>query len=299
MTSTTSATSRAKRSARRRPKLPEPSAPRSSRRGRAPLRLALLGDGALARWLAPQLARAGLDVRRWKRGQALAPALVHRELVLIAVSDRSIAALAREIAREIARSLPVAGQGEAPRVALHTSGYHSAEVLEPLTRRGLACGSFHPLASVTRARARSAAPLRLVCLGGARSARSAGRALASALGAAALELNGGAEQHARYHAASALLANGAVALFDAALEGLRGAGLRASDARRAALALLTSAAARLELLEPEQALSGPIARGEEALVRGHERALRSSPELLALYRALARRQRAIAARRTS
>ncbi len=233
-------------------------------------------------------------MRRWKRGQPLAPALAGCELVLIAVSDRAIAELARAIADQLQAGV---SPRRWPRVALHTSGYHGAEVLGPLARCGLACGNVHPLASVTRARLASAAPLRLVCLGGSARARAAGRALARALGAAALELRGGAAQHARYHASSALLANGAVALFDAALQGLRGAGLSRANAQRAARALLASAAARLASLEPEQALSGPIARGEDALVRGHERALRSEPELLALYRALARRQRAIAARR--
>lgn len=215
--------------------------------------------------------------------------------MLIAVSDRSIAAVAAQVAEALSTFDRSARR---PRVALHTSGFHGTEVLAPLARLGLACGKLHPLASVTRARLASAAPLQLVCLGGTAPARAAGRRLARALGAAALVLRGGAAQHARYHAASALLANGAVALFHAALDGLRGAGLSSRDARRAARALLASASARLAQLEPEQALSGPIARGEHELVRGHERALLELPEVLALYQLLARRQRAIAARRS-
>jgi predicted short-subunit dehydrogenase-like oxidoreductase (DUF2520 family) len=91
---------------------------------------------------------------------------------------------------------------------------------------------------------------------------------------------------AAYHAGASLLSGGLVALFHLAERVMA-----ASVSSRAALrdALDDFAESTLEntyALGPQEALTGALARGSEALVRGHLNALRKIPAALELYQVL-------------
>ena len=99
-------------------------------------------------------------------------------------------------------------------------------------------------------------------------------------------------RRAAYHAAAAIASNFLVALEESAAELAERAGVE--DAREILAPLVLRSAANWAD-RGDEALTGPIARGDEATVERHREALRElAPELLGLYDALAERTRAIA-----
>jgi predicted short-subunit dehydrogenase-like oxidoreductase (DUF2520 family) len=117
-------------------------------------------------------------------------------------------------------------------------------------------------------------------------------ALASALGMAPFELDDDAR--AAYHAAASMSSNFLITLEESAVEILERAGV--ADGRT----LLTPLVMRTAQNWAERggdALTGPIARGDEATVTRHLDALaRIDADLLETYRVMARRTRVLAQR---
>jgi predicted short-subunit dehydrogenase-like oxidoreductase (DUF2520 family) len=98
-----------------------------------------------------------------------------------------------------------------------------------------------------------------------------------------------------YHAAAVLAAGGFVGLLDAIAEVGRGAGLDEAGALAIYAPLIRQSLANAERVGIERALTGPFVRGDEGTVRSHLAALaRLAPGALELYRAVARREVAMA-----
>jgi len=276
--------------------------------------LLILGAGAMGRALAGALIARGLasEVHIWSRrpeaARSLATAVagVHVVEDLEQAPDLDAALLAVKDAglEEVAGALLTAGC--APPVVLHTSGYHDVEVLAALAGTS-ARGVLHPAAAL-----RASGPpsthrgdvfegVRFGVSGEAPALELA-RRLATGLGGIALEVAGA--ERPLYHAAAALLSNGWVALFAEADALLAEALPHATAAERhgLALALARSTLANLADQAPEDglagALTGPVARGDEAVVRGHLGALAASgePERAALYEQLVAAMRRLVAR---
>jgi predicted short-subunit dehydrogenase-like oxidoreductase (DUF2520 family) len=284
----------------------EPSAPEPADASLAGLRLALIGAGAVGTAFAEELARCGAEIvigsRDPERAAALAAriggratgasdralALAGVDGVLLCVVDDALAACAGDLAA-------AAPATEAPPPILHTSGWHGTEPLAALAERGHALGRLHPLLALPPGDVER--PLRggWFATGGDAPACALARRLVAALGAHELPLAAGPDAAHRYHAGASLLAGGAVALFDLALEVLGPAVASDAAARGGLAALLHSVARNVESLGAEQALTGAVARGSADLVRGHLAAL--DDEAAAVYRRLARRMLALAARR--
>lgn len=184
-------------------------------------------------------------------------------MILLAVKDHAIGAVARTL---------VAG-GEVPRdsVLLHAAGaLPPEEVLADVRASVRGVGLCHPLVSLA-----DGDPERLVGATFAVVGDAVGEAVARTL---ALDAGGKpvilrAEGLARYHAAAALAANHTVALLGAAVELLVGEGVPRREAEAALGNLLASAAHNVVRLGLPQALTGPIARGEVAVVARHLAAL--------------------------
>jgi predicted short-subunit dehydrogenase-like oxidoreductase (DUF2520 family) len=84
------------------------------------------------------------------------------------------------------------------------------------------------------------------------------------------------------------------------LVALESAAQRVAGVERELLAPLVRAAVETWAAEGDAALTGPIARGDEATVARHREAIaQRAPDLLALYDALAEATRAVAARAAS
>jgi predicted short-subunit dehydrogenase-like oxidoreductase (DUF2520 family) len=100
------------------------------------------------------------------------------------------------------------------------------------------------------------------------------------------------ERRAAYHAAASMASNFLVALEESAAGLLAEAG--APDARELLAPLVLRTAANWSE-RGAAALTGPIARGDEATVARHLAALRdTAPQLVPLYEALAERTRELA-----
>jgi predicted short-subunit dehydrogenase-like oxidoreductase (DUF2520 family) len=85
-----------------------------------------------------------------------------------------------------------------------------------------------------------------------------------------------------------LASNYVVALLTAARRAWEHSGLPGATAREALAPLLLGSAENAARLPPEQALTGPIARGDTETVARHLEALGQLPELRELYRQLGR-----------
>ncbi|MFT7476956.1 MAG: putative short-subunit dehydrogenase-like oxidoreductase (DUF2520 family) [Gammaproteobacteria bacterium] len=257
----------------------------------------LLGAGAVAHALAHDLTQAGWDVRAWARRPERAPApwidldqLEGVQLILICVSDGAIAEVAQRVHRAV-------GSRGASGVALHTSGYHDARVLDVMADDGWSTGSFHPLCAVPPlggsddSEPRTVAGSWFACEGDERAQASCARLL-TGLSGQRFPLPTDADAKGRYHAAATLVAAGSVALLDAALSAMGAAEDEADrDLQRRAFAdLARGALENAAHVGATAALTGPHARGDASVVAAHIELLRSTEGAPAdLYREITRR----------
>jgi predicted short-subunit dehydrogenase-like oxidoreductase (DUF2520 family) len=269
----------------------------------------VVGAGRLGTALARALAACGYDVRalvsrragRARRAVEVAGVkalalpfarleeLPQAELLFITTPDDAVAEVAGRIAS-------LKGERVRGRVALHTSGALSSEVLAPLRARGFRVGSMHPLASVSDAAAGAESLRRaFFCVEGDGAAVASARRIVRDLGGESFSVR--AEDKALYHAAALLTAGHTVALFDIAAALLARCGLTPQRARRILLPLLRSTLENLSRTPPERALTGSFARADAQTVGKHLKALRDAgePESLLAYTLLGARSLRLAA----
>jgi predicted short-subunit dehydrogenase-like oxidoreductase (DUF2520 family) len=258
----------------------------------AGLRFAVLGAGRVGSSLAAWLAAAGAQpVRVASRSDGAAASLASKldapwvpaadlasadaDLLLIAVPEGILAEVATELAQ----------RPQAP-VALHPAGALPASVLTPLGAVGVAIGGFHPLMAFPRPRTdpREAAGIVFGIDGDARATALA-RRLAAAWQAQVVEVP--EESRLLYHYAATLVAGSATTLLALAEEIAHAAGLSPAVAggyRRLAASALEAASG----VAAADAITGPVARGDSALVLAELAALdRAVPEAGVLAAALA------------
>jgi predicted short-subunit dehydrogenase-like oxidoreductase (DUF2520 family) len=208
----------------------------------------VIGRGRVGSALAARLRERGVELRE-----------DGAELVLLCVPDRAIAEVARELE-------------PGPWVA-HVSGATPLAALDPHERRF----SVHPLQTFTLERG----PEQLDGAWAAVTAeteegRALGRELAETLGLRPFDLDDGART--LYHAGAAIASNYLVTLYRAASRLFEDAG-----APPEALVPLM-----MRTIENGFQLTGPIARGDWAVVDAHLAALHEEhPELEPMYRVLA------------
>jgi len=198
-------------------------------------------------------------------------------LVFLAVPDRMLEPVARELAR--AERFP-------DTLFLHRAGALTAEALAPLRAAGAGVGSCHPLLSLNR-RQRDPRVFEgaSFAVDGDPEARRVASRVALLLGGRPFDAL--PEGRVLYHAGGALAANALVTLLDQAAQLLQGVGLERGRAVEALLPLVRSTLGHLERDGAEAALTGPIRRGDAATVRRHLEALPRGP-LREAYVALAR-----------
>jgi len=266
--------------------------------------VAIIGAGRLGGAIGRLLALAGCRIvavtARTRRSAAAAARFIgagepmtdvaaaagRAALVLITTSDREIRAVCERIAR--------GGGLRAGVLVAHTSGAQTRELLDVAREAGALRAVIHPLQSVP------SRELGVVNLPGSffrieadPGARRHVRELLRALGGKELVLpgwRGDPESAALYHAGAVAASNSLVTLLDFAARHLQALGADRRQALRALLPLVRGTLANIERLGIPAALTGPIARGDAPTIAGHVAALRvRAPELLELYRALARR----------
>lgn len=257
--------------------------------------IAIAGGGRLGQALGRLLHQRGEPVvavacRDPEHGRAAAAfigegvaALAYAELprrasrILIAVPDDAVTA--------VARILAAAGMEG---IALHTSGTLGLAALEPLSRRGVPCGSLHPLQTVPNpARGVTALPGAWFAVSGEGPAAAWARRIVDLIGGRVFELPD--DKRPLYHAGAVMACNFLVALLDAGVALFGQAGLDREEALAALTPLVSEGLANALRIGPERALTGPYARGDVETARAHWAALASAPKpVRELYRAAAR-----------
>jgi len=220
-------------------------------------------------------------------------------LVLIATPDDAIATLAEQLSEVFAsnRIRPAKGKRTAAirRVALHTSGALSSDVLEPMRSSGFAIGSLHPLVSISESRSGAELLTRgFFSIEGDSAAVRVGQSIVRNLGGESFTID--SSRKALYHAAALTASPNMTALFDIALDMLSVCGLSRKQAQRVLLPLVKSTVANLERQDPAQALTGTFKRGDVSTVRKHLAALKAAnlPQALSAYVLLGQRSISIA-----
>jgi len=222
--------------------------------------IAIVGRGRMGPALAGALSAAGHPVTGpFGRGADGGGA----DIVLLCVPDGEIAAAARRIV---------------PREALlvgHCSGATGLDVLAPHTRFGL-----HPLTTVTHGPAAFTGAGAAVA-GTTDHALATARSLARSLGMRPFAIAD--EDRAAYHAAAAIAANFLTTIEGAAERLAATAGVP----REALVPLVRAAVDNWAALGARAALTGPIVRGDEAVVDRQRAAVgERTPELAGLFDAL-------------
>ena len=230
------------------------------------LRLAVVGDGRMGRALVAALPGAVGPLGRGFDGDGF-------DAVWLAVPDAQIAIAAAAVSPG-----PMVG---------HCSGALGLDVLAPHEAFGV-----HPLMTVTQAGAVFEGAGAAVA-GNTPAALEFAHRLAADLGLHAVEISDA--DRAAYHAAASVASNFLVTLEDAAETLLRTTG---TD-RQLLVPLVRAAVENWAALGGPQALTGPIARGDEATVARQRAAIEDrTPELLALFDVLCDATRALATRHT-
>ena len=240
--------------------------------------VAIVGAGRVGGSLARAAKEAGLPVTLPGREDA-ATACRSCEAVLLCVPDAAIA----DTAATVAAAVPPL------RLVGHTSGVTGLDALAAAADAGAATFSLHPLQTVPDSSTDfTGCPCAIS--GSDAEALEFARTLAERLGMRPFAVP--EAQRAAYHAAASIASNFLVTLEESAARLLAAAGIE--DARELLAPLVLRTAANWAE-HGAGALTGPIARGDEATVARHLEALRRlAPEVVESYEALAERTRELA-----
>lgn len=240
--------------------------------------IAIVGRGCVGASLAAAAEAAGLPVKTAGRDGAR-EAATGATAALLCVPDEAIP----EACEVVSAAEPP------PALVGHVSGATTLSALASAGARGALAFSIHPVQSFPGPDT-DVAGVPAATAGVDDTAEAFAGALAEALGMRPFPVP--EERRAAYHAAASIASNFLVALEESASGLLDSVGI---EGGRELLAPLVLRSAENWAEHGGEALTGPIARGDEETVARHLDALaESAPELLPLYRALEERTRAIA-----
>jgi predicted short-subunit dehydrogenase-like oxidoreductase (DUF2520 family) len=194
--------------------------------------------------------------------------------IILAVSDASIEQVAQSIAANVTPGATV----------LHCAGSRGIDALQACEMGGASVGVMHPLVSFPSSSSGPSLHGTTFSVNGSRRAVATSRRIARACGARIVVAQTG---DPGYHAAAALVANGAAALAFVSVGVFERLGFDKRAAERAIGGLLRSVGENIQSIGVPGALTGPIARGDVGTVAKHRRALRRvKRDALSTYDAL-------------
>ncbi len=199
-------------------------------------------------------------------------------LWLLTPPDGTIAGMAVALA---AADLMRAGD-----TVFHCSGAQAASILSPLAGAGAQLASVHPLKSIAEPAAAVESFAGTWCtVEGDAAALAVLCPLFEQLGARVARINPAGKT--LYHAASVLVCNDLTALMESGLRAYEAAGLDRSTAQSMMEPLVRETLDNVFALGTVRALTGPVARGDAAVVERQLDALAAlDPRIAAAYRAL-------------
>jgi predicted short-subunit dehydrogenase-like oxidoreductase (DUF2520 family) len=227
-------------------------------------------------------ARAGSDAHARRLADKIGARVVshadsvHARVFWICVPDGAIAELARWLTHRLD------GRGK---VALHSSGVLSSEVLQPLRAKGFSVASAHPFMTFVRRSQPSFAGVPFAIEGDPEAARIA-RTIVRDIGGRPYGIS--KEEKNAYHAWGTFASPLLTALLATAEEVALLAGVPPKEARRRMLPILLQTVRNYGEFGAAGGFSGPIIRGDVATVRRHLQVLRRSRVPRQVYAALAR-----------
>lgn len=199
------------------------------------------------------------------------------EFVFITTPDSEIESVARAISKS--------GLEVSEKLILHCSGTVDLSPLEILEQKGANIGCFHPLQAITE-QTKSFEGITFDVMGNAEVIVEL-KQLATEMGAKAMEVS--AHQKEMLHVAAVVASNYQVTLAHLAAEIAGTSGLESSEVQHALVPLMKSVIENLTELPPNEALTGPIARGDASTIDKHLELLKDQPEFLSLYSKLGRK----------
>ncbi|MDA8099923.1 MAG: DUF2520 domain-containing protein [Nitrospiraceae bacterium] len=274
--------------------------------------VAIIGAGRVGGAVGHLLARAGYSItavmRRTQEAASSAVSFIgsgrattdaaeaarSAEIVLITTPDGAI--------RSVCESIGSSGGFRKGALVLHLSGAHSLDLLDAAREAGALRAVIHPLQSVpSREQGIGNIPGSFFRIEADPAALPAARDMVKALGGIELMMpkwSTDRESASLYHAGAVAVSNYFVALVDYGLAFYQVLGADKQEALKAVLPLVKGTLANIERLGTTEALTGPISRGDTETIKGHLDAMRKrAPELLPLYRGLAKRTIKIAGER--
>ena len=261
-----------------------------------PKSITLIGAGNLAQALGPALKAAGYRIevvagRNRAESQRRARLLARRlgakwcsveqvkptsDVVWLLHTDDALATTAQTLAR--------AGDWRG-KVALHSSGALSSDVLQPLKKAGAHTASLHPMMTFVAGTSLEMSKVPFA-VEGDREAIAAAKQIVRRLHAEIFPIRKSAK--VLYHALGSFSSPMIVATLVTAERVGRAAGLSLPQTRKVMAAILQQTLKNYMERGPAAAFSGPIKRGDLETVRRHLRALKRVPEAGEIYRALVR-----------
>lgn len=201
------------------------------------------------------------------------------ELVFITTPDTLIEPVCEKVAQ--------AGGFNENSVVFHLSGALSSEILESAQKSGAVTGSLHPLQAFAPFEPGAASPFSGINISveGTLKAQALGRKIAAALQARAFTIPTDAKT--LYHAAAVVASNYLVTVEHFALSLLAGAGLDQARAFEILEPLVQGTLQNISSVGSVNALTGPVARGDEAIIARHLDDIdKKMPQFSDLYRLL-------------
>ncbi len=215
------------------------------------------------------------------------------QIVIIAVRDSEISTLVGKILH----GKRLGKKAYAGKIFLHTSGALPSSVLKSLSRFGASVASMHPLQTIPSATiGATLLGSSYYCVEGQTKALHAARRIIQKIGGKSFSV--AAKDKNAYHLASAFLSNYVVSLTDMVLDILPESHRSKNEWMKLFVPLMEGTVKSLGRKGIDDALTGPILRGDAITISKHLEVLRKThPDLRRLHLILANRAIEIAVRR--
>ncbi len=191
-----------------------------------------------------------------------------------------------QVIEEVCSDIAEAGGFRPGQIVLHTSGAHSSAVLAAAREHGAHVLSFHPLQTFPGLEVGlQSLPGTFFAVEGDAEGFAVAEELVAALGGKILSIP--TEMKPLYHAAACVACNYLVSLMDVALKMYDVMDIPVQSAMEALSPLIQGTLRNIAALGPQQALTGPIARGDVSTILSHLGKMEQQcPELMPLYKEL-------------
>jgi len=202
------------------------------------------------------------------------------DIVFITTSDSAI--------QEACEGIASKGGFHAGQIVSHTSGSLPSTILQSARSSGVLIASCHPLQSFADAAAAvKLIPASIFNVEGDPEAIAVLTELVQAVGGKPMTIATSGKP--LYHAAAVVACNFLVTLVYLSYQLFEQIGIPQADAAQALLPLIKGTVNNIEQLGPIKALTGPIARGDVAVIKGHLGAMKGlDPRFTDIYRTISR-----------